>query len=234
MRRMQPLCVVACLPSGKMSNCAPKNPLVCFEDAGVGDGNGSGSSQSGNGNKGNTRASGSQGMAKQKSSSSNDHQDPRNGSGQHIELIQELQQRWTCKTHSKGSKSLTYCYTPSGGDMCYPLTTSNLSFWAVAIINGKTTVDEKPIGLPLGDPKPHSNLSGHSFQPGPQYVGHSGFPPLGYGYPPPPIIQIYPPAAPGYDHGGNELTAWFNYLTQDVERSRDGIPFSHYGHILKE
>ena len=51
------------------------------------------------------------------------------------EVADELWQRWTCKTHSKGPLSLVYCYSPpNGGGICYPLTHYNIRQWALEIV----------------------------------------------------------------------------------------------------
>lgn len=47
-------------------------------------------------------------------------------------LIEELQQRWKCATHTKGTDA--YCYQPSGGSVCFPISHSNLRFWALEIV----------------------------------------------------------------------------------------------------
>lgn len=46
-------------------------------------------------------------------------------------IVAALQQKWRCEKHSKDQD--VYCYS-SGSNVCYALTHSNISFWALEIV----------------------------------------------------------------------------------------------------
>ncbi|KAG6378225.1 hypothetical protein JVT61DRAFT_13924 [Boletus reticuloceps] len=219
---LQDLIVPGCLPSGRKSTRAPKNPVVQFEDMSFGNG---GSSH------------------------------PSKG------------------IHSKGTDK--WCYSPSGGNTCETITICNLSFWAMQIMEGRASIDEKPVSLVLENaPRTRSSSNQQSNVP----MGQPGFPgPVGYGYPgyPPPIFVLpqwgvgpqgtgsleLPPSSQGTGLPGQlsaqsglsvpvpqnttrsvspallkpvpELIEWFSYLDTHGGRNQDGIVYSQFGPVLK-
>ncbi|KAG6377588.1 hypothetical protein JVT61DRAFT_13029 [Boletus reticuloceps] len=179
--RLQDLIVPGRLPSGRKSTRAPKNPVVQFEDMSFGNGGSSHPS------KGGVKGSGTtSGAAKQKTTS--ESAPGIAGSSRRLELIKKLQERWICKIHSKGTDK--WCYSPSGGNTCETITICNLSFWAMQIMEGRASIDEKPVSLVLENaPRTRSSSNQQSNVP----MGQPGFPgPVGYGYPgyPPPIFVL--------------------------------------------
>ncbi|KIM55494.1 hypothetical protein SCLCIDRAFT_30351 [Scleroderma citrinum Foug A] len=136
--KMQTLIMPQRLTNGKISTQPLKNCLVYFEDGDAED-------ASGNGNKSGTTTSRTAPSNKQKATVSPSGQ--LEGSSHCEEFIKQLQQRWQCETHMKGPHSPIYCYSPSGGSVCYPLTINKLSFWALEMMEGNATVDEKPVML---------------------------------------------------------------------------------------
>ncbi|KAI9573342.1 hypothetical protein HD554DRAFT_2167603 [Boletus coccyginus] len=100
--------------------------LVQFEDA-ASLGNGGSSHPS----KGSTKGSGT----------------ASDGASRRLKLVGKLQERWKCKIHSKGTDK--WCYSPSGSNICQMLMISNLSFWAIQVMEGLATIDEKPASLIL-------------------------------------------------------------------------------------
>lgn len=145
--KMRSLIVPKCLPSEKPSTRPMKNVLVYFEDAG-GEDSSSGCPSAGEGNKVvcsswlshvhlpvsySFQGGKGSGPSKRKPSSTsggelldNDEQE---------KTVGALQERWRCDTHSRGTESSVYCYSPSGSTICYPLTHSNIAFWAMEIVS---------------------------------------------------------------------------------------------------
>ncbi|KAI9568347.1 hypothetical protein HD554DRAFT_2172429 [Boletus coccyginus] len=121
----------------------PKNPVVQFEDA-VSLGNGGSSHPSKGSTKGSDTASGT---TKQKTTPASFADPELDGASRRLKLVGKLQERWKCKIHSKGTDK--WCYSPSGGNICQMLTISNLSFWAIQVMEGLATIDEKPASLIL-------------------------------------------------------------------------------------
>lgn len=53
------------------------------------------------------------------------------------EIVEQLQQRWKCSTHTKSPQTPVWCYSPPGqgsSSICYPLTFTNMVFWAMEIV----------------------------------------------------------------------------------------------------
>ncbi|KAF8120014.1 hypothetical protein EV363DRAFT_1460284 [Boletus edulis] len=229
-RRMRSLIVPPRLANGKPSTRAPKDPLVQFGDASVG---GDSAIQPSNNNKG--AKAGPSGASKQTflSESSGTDKDKAEGSDRRKELIRQLMERWKCAIHAKGSEHPVYCYTPSGGNVCYPLTIQNIAFWALQIMEGRATINEKPVGLPTGNPKMHDS-SRHGVGVQPLMPGNSGYP-AAYGYPPPPVIQVYPPpgngcGASGQCHHHDQLGAG---RSQSRSQSRSRSPHSEASQLTR-
>ncbi|KIK79671.1 hypothetical protein PAXRUDRAFT_16216 [Paxillus rubicundulus Ve08.2h10] len=189
---LQSLIIPGRLPSGHMSTHAPKNPLIHFEDTSIGGGGPHTSS-----NKGGAKASGmTSGTAKQKPTSAGEL----DGANCHQKLIKELQEQWKCDEHSKnGTETNKWCYTPSNGGGCQPLTISNLSFWAIKIMEGTTMIDEKPISLSLDTV--HSHLQNNNQPAVMPSMGQPG----GFGFNGYPIFFI--PQCRGNPQGGAS-TPW--------------------------
>ncbi|KAI6040191.1 hypothetical protein EDC04DRAFT_2894411 [Pisolithus marmoratus] len=250
--RLRSLIVPPRLANGKPSTHPPKNVLVYFED--VGSGNDGNANNSSNSNKAGTGR-----QAKQKQPTSSNLMQ---GTSHYEETFEKLQQRWRCETHSsRGSDSPSQCYTPSGGNVCYALTHSNLSFWALEIMEGKATVDVKPPTLYLHQARSRSRATA----PPAQKELHTSMPQ--YNYPP---VYVMPPWAPpmGFQHDYMQnnptnpqfhdarpphhatplplpsqrlptaeipdIVGWFSSLDQDEQRSKDGILFQPFGDILRE
>ncbi|KIJ12964.1 hypothetical protein PAXINDRAFT_14178 [Paxillus involutus ATCC 200175] len=165
--RMQDLLVPPVLANGKKSSHVMKKVQVFFEDASI-------DQQSSNpvGNNGGTATR--TGGGKQNSSLANTKTDTRLK-----DLIEDLQQRWKCATHTKGTDA--YCYKPSGGGVCFPISHSNLRFWALEIVEGKATIDDKPVTLQFHDAWSRSRSTVQPQLEVPQ-MGYPGVPP-GYRYP---------------------------------------------------
>ncbi|KAI9568405.1 hypothetical protein HD554DRAFT_2038951 [Boletus coccyginus] len=187
--RMCPLIVHGKLSNGRMSNCTPKNPTVVFTDASIENGDNPAHSKMG------SKAQTSGSSSKQRPTSPSSGQ--MTGTSRREELIKELQERWKCELHAKGPESPVYCWVPKDSDYCYPLSSTNLTFWAIQIMDGHATINEKPVNLPTQTARQRTR--GSSVQPvsqipanGPgNHVGlGSGMPGLqglrfsgGYGYP---------------------------------------------------
>ncbi|KAI9454840.1 hypothetical protein HD554DRAFT_2331680 [Boletus coccyginus] len=236
---LQDLIIPGRLPSGRKSTCAPKNPVVQFEDA-ASLGN-SGFSRPGKGGaKGSNMTSGV--ASKQKTAS--ESVDPElDGAGRRLKLIKKLQERWKCDIHSKGTDR--WCYSPSGGNM-----------------EGLATIDEKPVCLALEN-APHARSSSNQQNDAP--MGQPSFP-VGYGYPgcPPPIFVLpqwgagpqgtglpgQPSAqsglstptsqnmcsvspAPGLLKPVPDLIEWFSYLDTHGGRNKDRVVYSRFGPVLR-
>ncbi|KAI6033625.1 hypothetical protein BKA83DRAFT_16003 [Pisolithus microcarpus] len=190
--RMRSLIVPPRLANGKPSNCPLKNVLIYFEDADTEDPAPNNSHKTG---------ATSQAVAQGKQKPSVQASGQLEGGVRHKELIAELQERWRCDIHSKGPESPTYCYTGNGG-ICYALTHGNLSLWALEIMDGDGSVDEKPPKIILPNARPRTRSSSVT-NPAMQ-MPHLGLPgPAGsYGYPPP-VIVLPPWVPPGYQGIGN-------------------------------
>ncbi|KIK10991.1 hypothetical protein PISMIDRAFT_77775, partial [Pisolithus microcarpus 441] len=164
--QMRSLIVPQRLASGKLSTRPLKAVLVFFEDVSTADAKNS--STAGNGNKAAARSS-------QKPSSS--PSGTLEGTSRHQKLVEDLQKRWRCDKHSKGPDNPVFCYSPSGASVCYPLTHSNISYWALKIMDdnncGRVTIDTKPPGVPCNEARPRTRSSIP-----PMPAGHS--PPLPY------------------------------------------------------
>ncbi|KAI9570930.1 hypothetical protein HD554DRAFT_2169711 [Boletus coccyginus] len=187
--RMHLLIVRGKLSNGRMSNCTPKNPTVVFADASIENGDNPACSKMG------SKAQTSGSSSKQRPTSPSSGQ--MTGTSHHEELIKELQERWKCELHAKGPESPVYCWVPKDSDYCYPLSSTNLTFWAIQIMDGHVTIDEKPVNLPTQTARqctrgssvqpvpqipangPGNHVSLGSGMPGLQGLGFSG----GYGYP---------------------------------------------------
>lgn len=193
--RMRSLIVPPRLANGKPSNRPLKNVLIYFEDADVEDPALNNSHKMG---------ATSRAVAPGKQKPSVQASGQLEGGVRHKELIAELQEQWRCDIHSKGPESPTYCYTGNGG-ICYALTHGNLSLWALEIMDGDGSVDEKPLKiiLPNARPRTRSSLATNPAMQMPQ-MPHLGLPgPAGsYGYPPP-VIVLPPWVPPGYQGIGS-------------------------------
>ncbi|KAL4075231.1 hypothetical protein V8B97DRAFT_2022240 [Scleroderma yunnanense] len=149
--RMRRLIVPPLLANGWPSNCVPKSIHVIFEDPSADEDHAVEPSIS----KGNKIVSPS--LLPLNPHSSFWVTVFTRGTNCHKELIDELKKQWTCEIHSKGSSSPTYCYSPSGGNICYVLTLANISYWAFEIMNENATVNRKPPMLYLHDSRPHTH-----------------------------------------------------------------------------
>jgi hypothetical protein len=58
-----------------------------------------------------------------------------NGTSRREELVKQLQEKWICELHAKGPESPVYCWVPKDSNYCYPLSTTNLTFWAIQIVS---------------------------------------------------------------------------------------------------
>ncbi|KAI6096096.1 hypothetical protein EDD16DRAFT_1720267 [Pisolithus croceorrhizus] len=240
--RMCGLIVPQRLANGKLSTCLLKAILIFFEDVSTVDTKNP--STASNGNK-----------AKLSSPSST-----LEGTNCHQKLIEDLQKRWRCEKHSKGPDSPVFCYSPSGASVCYPLTHSNISYWALEIMDnnncGRVTIDKKPSGIRCEDARPRT----HSSAP-PVQVRHP--PTIPYPSYPPPVFILPPWGPPGFQ-GGNyapmQLTSiashsshnappsnpsasepeipdiinWLAYLDQHEQCNKDGIVFLQFGPVLQK
>ncbi|KAI6009822.1 hypothetical protein PISMIDRAFT_106262, partial [Pisolithus microcarpus 441] len=122
--RMRTLIIPQCLPSGKLSTCPLKAILVFFEDVSTADAKNP-----------STTSSGSKAAARSSQKPSSSPSGMLEGSSHHQKIIKDLQNHWGCEKHSKGPDHLVYCYSPSGASVCYPLTHSNISYWALEIVS---------------------------------------------------------------------------------------------------
>ena len=57
------------------------------------------------------------------------------GFSEQEEVVKLLKERWKCDAHSKGSKTPVYCYHHGESNVCYPLTQSNLAYWAFEVVS---------------------------------------------------------------------------------------------------
>ncbi|KAH7923723.1 hypothetical protein BV22DRAFT_1130419 [Leucogyrophana mollusca] len=199
--RIRALVVPTRLANGKPSTRAIKAVTVRFEDAGTKDI--STTSSAGNGKKAinNTRTS----AATKEKSPAVSPSGRIEGSTQHQEYVKSLQERWTCKSHSKSPDSPTYCYCPGGSKVCWPLTHGNISYWALEMMEPGTavTVDNKPAGLTFVNARPRTRPP-HA--PSISAAETPAATPGGYAYPPPPVIVLPPTwGGPGY-HGSEGLS----------------------------
>ncbi|KIM58267.1 hypothetical protein SCLCIDRAFT_128577, partial [Scleroderma citrinum Foug A] len=110
---------------------------------------------------------------------------------------------WQCETHMKGPHSPIYCYSLSGGSVCYPLTINKLSFWALEMMEGNVTVDEKPVTLSFNTKEARPDSRSTTMAPPLEVPAHSGQN-SGYGTQ---IQVVIPPqwGAPGYQGGTGQI-----------------------------
>ncbi|KAI6097620.1 hypothetical protein EDD16DRAFT_1719116 [Pisolithus croceorrhizus] len=182
------------------------------------------------------------------------------GTNHHQKLIEDLQKHWRCEKHSKGLDSLVFCYSPSGVSVCYPLTHSNISYWALEIMDdndcGRVMIDKKPSGIRCEDARPHTCSSAPPVQ-----VRHP--PTILYPSYLPPIFVLPPWGPPGFQ-GGNyapmqptsiasnsshnappsnpsasepeipDIISWLVYLDQHKQWNKDGIVFSQFRLVLQK
>ncbi|KAI9569504.1 hypothetical protein HD554DRAFT_2250489 [Boletus coccyginus] len=138
----------------------------------------------------------------------------------------------------------------------------NLSFWAIQIMEGLATIDEKPVCLALEN-APHARSSSNQQNDAP--MGQPSFP-VGYGYPgcPPPIFVLpqwgagpqgtgFPgqlSAQSGFSAPTSQnvrsvspalgllkpvpdLIEWFSYLDTHGGRNKDRVVYSRFGPVLR-
>ncbi|KAI6105930.1 hypothetical protein EDD16DRAFT_1524262 [Pisolithus croceorrhizus] len=140
------------------------------------------------------------------------------GTNHHQKLIEDLQKCWRCEKHSKGPDSPVFCYSPSGASVCYPLTHSNISYWALEIMDnndcGRVMIDKKPSGICCEDARPHTCSSAPPVQ-----VGHP--PTIPYLSYPPPVFVLPPWGPPGFQ-GGNYVPMQPTSITSHVLQTMHG------------
>ncbi|KAF8838295.1 hypothetical protein BDN67DRAFT_1013216 [Paxillus ammoniavirescens] len=218
--RMRDLIVPPRLSNGKPSTRPLKKVLVHFEDASAED-QATGSSNSKAGASSRTAAQGKQKAPVQASGQLE-------GGDRLKELIAKLQERWKCKTHTKGVESPVYCYPASDG-VCYPLTHANLSLWALEIMSDSASIDEKPLKLIFQDARPRTRSVALPATQMPQTMP-PGFPtPAGpYGYPPPSVIVLPPWGMPlGYQGAGQMFpSSPYDPSSTHLTRSPSPMPSS--------
>ncbi|KAH0831893.1 hypothetical protein J3R83DRAFT_12770 [Lanmaoa asiatica] len=133
-RCLRDLIIPGRLSSGCKSTRAPKNPLVQFNNA-CNVGNNSTSQPSKGGTKGSSMTSGA---TKPKTISDTAELAELDGASHQLNLIKKLQKWWRCKIHSQGTEK--WCFSPSSSNVCEALTISNLSFWAIQIMDGQSVL----------------------------------------------------------------------------------------------
>ncbi|KAI9567638.1 hypothetical protein HD554DRAFT_2039368 [Boletus coccyginus] len=202
---MRSLIVPPRLANGKPSTRPMKAVTAYFDDAGSEDTSVAPVTDAGSCNKVGTR--GSALPSKQKPSSSTGDL---NGADEQQKLIKALQKRWMCNTHSRGTESPVYCYSPAGSNICYPLSHNNIAFWALQVMDEKATIDKKLPNVAMQTVRPRTRNMGHSgsFMTADQTGQiHTPSP---YAYPPPPVIVMpavmlpWPEVGQGYQ-GGNGM-----------------------------
>ncbi|KIK76449.1 hypothetical protein PAXRUDRAFT_18210 [Paxillus rubicundulus Ve08.2h10] len=198
------------------------------------------------GNTQGTKASGmTSGTAKQKPTSAGEL----DGANCHRELIKELQERWKCDKHSKnGTETNKWCYTPSNGGGCQPLTISNLSFWAIKIMEAGMPSMGQPGGFGFNGypiffiPQCRGNAQGGASTPWPlpplqaaaqsqsQGTQSSGQSSGQLGLAPPRNSASHSSSPVG---SIPDIVKWFSYLDTHNEWNWDGIVYVPFGHLLK-
>ncbi|KAH9955210.1 hypothetical protein BGW80DRAFT_1467220 [Lactifluus volemus] len=190
----------SCLASGKISSRHLRPVTVCFEDGSNTD---QSSSQS-------TSRPGATSVDKQASQSSSKPQPSSLTSSNpstHTQMSQkvavaDLQQRWKCLLHSKTKE--TFCWqSPQSNSICYELTFTQLGLWAMEIVRGNATIDEKPENLHLNIAWPRARAASVPLQTAPQVYPEHGIAlitpnaatttgmPVGY-----PAVPAYPGPVP--------------------------------------
>jgi len=56
----------------------------------------------------------------------------------HKDIIAQLQERWKCTAHTKGSVTALYCYPQQGSGACMVLTHRAMSLWAYEVVGHLT------------------------------------------------------------------------------------------------
>ncbi|KAF8835162.1 hypothetical protein BDN67DRAFT_1015782 [Paxillus ammoniavirescens] len=155
---MRSLIIPPHLANGKTSTWPMKPVTVYFEDASSDDDSAAPAS-TGNHSKAGTRNSGSQAA-----SSSKQKPPSRKIGGTDVKQkhVEELQKWWTCDTHSKGSQSPSYCYSPPGSTICQALSNQNIAYWALLIMKEEATIDMKLPGVITQGVKQHTQNTGSS------------------------------------------------------------------------
>ncbi|KAG9317610.1 hypothetical protein JVU11DRAFT_1819 [Chiua virens] len=195
MQRMRLLIVPQRLPSGRVSTRALKNVQIIFEDASTENNDGPIDTSDRNSAKLGTKASGSRSSSKQKPST-----EEIQGFAEQEEVVKLLEERWRCDAHSKASKMPVYCYHHNESNVCYPLTQSNLAYWAFEVMDKRTTVDEKPDAIRTHQARPRTrNMNSDSSVTDPdQTVQHAATAHIACGHPSmhaatQPVINVFPP-----------------------------------------
>ncbi|KAF8834427.1 hypothetical protein BDN67DRAFT_985326 [Paxillus ammoniavirescens] len=191
--RLRALIVPQRLTNGKPSTRPIKKVTVYFEAIGV-DGLGGGNAgSSGDRNAAHMNArttAGGKGKGKGSNAVSSNTLSRTN---EHEEMIRKLEECWTCKRHSEGPGSPTYCYSPAGGSVCYPLTHCKIILWAAEIIGGMATIDDKPSLIHFHNAKSRTHTTPNVAFPQQLDFSHHQMGPYG-GY-----VFVYPPwNPPGY------------------------------------
>ncbi|KIK75230.1 hypothetical protein PAXRUDRAFT_173412 [Paxillus rubicundulus Ve08.2h10] len=130
-KTMRSLIIPPHLTNRKTSTQPMKPVTVYFEDASSDDDSAAPAS-TGNHSKVGTRNSGSQAASSSKQKPPSSEIAGTNIQQKHIE---ELKKWWTCDTHSKGSQSCSYCYSPPGSTICQALSHQNIAYWALLIVS---------------------------------------------------------------------------------------------------
>ncbi|KAH9955581.1 hypothetical protein BGW80DRAFT_1258085 [Lactifluus volemus] len=116
--------------------------------------------------------------------------------------VADLQQRWKCLLHSKTKE--TFCWqSPQSNSICYEFTFTQLGLWAMEIVRGNATIDEKPENLHLNIAWPRAHAASVLLQIAPQVYPEHGIAlitpnaaattcmPVGY-----PAVPAYPGPVP--------------------------------------
>ncbi|KAH0837792.1 hypothetical protein J3R83DRAFT_5975 [Lanmaoa asiatica] len=194
-----------------------------------------------------------------------EHPDLLDGTARRGRYVSQLQSRWQCIIHTKSPQSPVWCYrNPTQQDpICQKLTYSHLSFWALEVMEGRATIEEKPLTLNLGKSKaenpgpsnpmlqcghlaPAGPLAGNPYYPPPPYyyLPHTGIPhAYRYDTATAPTVQapfipsqtvVAVPSTSRPSQADLPIVQWFAYLDQVEERNNDGITFAPYSQILRE
>ncbi|KIL68988.1 hypothetical protein M378DRAFT_8402 [Amanita muscaria Koide BX008] len=245
---MRALLVPQRLANGKVSKRAPKNITVYFEDPTA---------------EGKT-ADHSDGKRKKKGLSESISDAASWASETTTEkrqkTIGELQKRWRCEYHSKGSAKDIYCYMESDG-RCFELTLQDFSFWANQVIGGDTTVDVKPSRLLLHDARStrirQSKKSDEFSGSAPFQMGNHNYIPIPIMLPPtwhsqypqtvgstsssnPQPSTVMMTSSHGALHSSRpnpeslQMEHWFDTLESDVMRNQKGVEFGKFGRVLAQ